>query len=40
MSAFDQTECCKRIWGRITGSAADVCSDPKFAWWSERGNPV
>lgn len=24
---------CKRIWGRITGRAADECSDPVFALW-------
>jgi hypothetical protein len=31
---FETTERFKRNWGRITGSAADVCSDPNFALWS------
>ena len=29
----------KRIGGRITGSVADVCSDPQFASWPEREYP-
>ena len=39
ISAYKNTERCKRIWGRITGSVADVCSDPKFALWPEDRCP-
>ena len=39
ISAFEKTERSKRIWGRITGSVADVCSDPKFALWLEDRCP-